>query len=136
MRFILTLTNLLLIMGNRQYKIKMTSKIATLLTALFLAAGLQMKAQDTLQVVQRDSIICQIEDNLHIPFELDGDIKQGYARVEILLTDSSTVHITEINSETNVIQSYLETDLEGMKVNAREEDLGKAMAFSILFELR
>ncbi|MDG1949560.1 MAG: hypothetical protein P8J32_01905 [bacterium] len=114
----------------------MKAKIATLLTALFLAAGLQTKAQDTLGVEQRGSIISQIEKSLHIPFELNEDIKQGYARVGILLTDSSTVHITGINSETHVIQSYLEMDLEGMKINAREEDLGKTMAFIILFDRR
>ena len=132
----MTLRNLFLIMGNRQYATQMKSKIATLLTALFLAAGLQIKAQDTLAVEQKDLIISQIEHGLHIPFELNGDIKQGYARVGILLTDSSTVHITGINSETFMIQSYLETDLEGMKVEAREEDLGKVMAFSILFDVR
>jgi len=101
----------------------MKQKFITLLTALFLATGAFSQTPDSLKIMQRDSIISQIEKQLHIPFEASGVKRGGYARVGIVLTDSSTIHITEINSESYTIESYLEADLEGMKVDAREEDL-------------
>lgn len=120
----------------RKQIIKIMKKKLTTLAATLILSSLAIGQTNEIPKEQRKEITHQIEKNLKVPFDKNGRMVDGHARVSFFLSDSSTINITAINTGEEVLRTYLKKEMNGLPIKARKEDLGKNMAISIWFDVR
>lgn len=114
--------------------LKIAMKKLILALTFTLLSALVVNAQKGQQSTPTNSLLSlQISQQVDPVYDFQGKMIEGQAQVFFTLSDSSTVKIETVVAENEILRRKLSTQMEGMQLNARPEDLNKSMNIRIYF---